>query len=74
MADDKNQNWNQDQDRTQNPDQKNENPGTEQRTGSEMGQQDRSQQGTSDWQSGNSSSNLGEKSERSSSDTESQDI
>jgi hypothetical protein len=70
MADNRNQNWNQEESRTQQSDQKNESMGSEQRTGSEIGQQDRSQQGSSD----SRSSNLGEQSEKSSSDTETQDV
>lgn len=70
MADNRNENWNREESRTQQPDQKNESLGSEQRTGSEMGQQDRSQQGPSD----SRSSNLGEQSERNSTDSETQDI
>ena len=73
MADDKNQSRNQEPGRNQQPDQKNESPGTEQNTGSEMGQQ-QSQRSTSNWQSGTRGFGEGEQSERATSDAQQEEV
>ena len=75
MADNRNQNWNTEDSRSQQPDQRSKELGTEQRTGTELGQHNRNQPDTGDRQSGNmSESNLGEQSEKSSRDAETEDI
>jgi hypothetical protein len=74
MADNRNQSWNQEDSRNQQPDQ-NQTPGTEQRTGSELGQQNRNQPETGNRQSeGTSEHNLGEQSERSSRDANTENV
>lgn len=74
MADSRNQNWSSEETRSQQPDQRTEEAGTEQRTGTELGQQSRNQPETSDRQSGSSESNLGEQSERSSRNAETENL